>query len=165
MIKALFERVSVREFTSDRVEGEKIELILKAAMAAASAGNQQPWEFIVIRNRKILEELSKVHRYAQAIKNSNCTILACFKENGLKYPEYVQIDMAIACDNILLQAQDCGLGAVWIGIAPELESMEYVEKIVGLKDMRAFALIPIGTPKKIKQATNRFDSKRIHYLD
>ena len=63
-MKEIFERVSIRRYEERPVEGEKLEALLRAAMAAPSAGNQQPWEFYVIRDREVLEKLSKVSPYA-----------------------------------------------------------------------------------------------------
>ena len=66
-MKEIFDRVSVRKYTVQPVEAEKVEKLLRAAMAAPSAGNQQPWEFCVVRNRETLDQLAACSPYAKPL--------------------------------------------------------------------------------------------------
>ena len=70
MIKEIFERRSVRKFAAREVEAEKLEAVLRAGMAAPSAGNQRPWEFYIVRDREKLEALSQISRYAGPVAGS-----------------------------------------------------------------------------------------------
>lgn len=163
-MKELFERVSIRKFTDEPVEDEKIRAILRAAMAAPSAGNQQPWEFFVVRDRAILEKLSEVSPYAGCTKKAPVAIVSAYRE-GLWAQDYAQIDMSIAMENLWLACGGEGLGGVWLGIAPIEERMKAVERIMNLPDtVRAFAIFPYGYPDEERKQQDRFDQSRIHYI-
>ena len=159
-MKELFERVSIRKFTDEPVEDEKILAILRAAMAAPSAGNQQPWEFFVVRDRAILEKLSEVSPYAGCTKKAPVAIVSAYRE-GL----YAQIDMSIAMENLWLACGGEGLGGVWLGIAPIEARMQAVEEIVGIPaGLHAFAVFPLGYPAESWTQQDRFDESRIHFI-
>ena len=85
-MKEIFERVSIRKYEDRPVEEEKIRQILKAAMAAPSAGNQQPWEFYVITRKETLEALSKVSPYASCLAGAPLGIAAVYREDG-RWPQ------------------------------------------------------------------------------
>ena len=163
-MKEIFERVSIRKYTDRAVEDEKILAILRAAMAAPSAGNQQPWEFYVVRDRSKLEELSRVSPYAGCAKAAPVAIVSAYREK-LWAPAYAQIDMSIAMENLWLACGEQGLGGVWLGIAPVEERMRAVEDIVGIPEgLRAFAVFPLGYPAEERKQQDRFDESRIHYV-
>lgn len=165
-MKELFERVSIRKFELCAVEAEKMETILRAAMAAPSAGNQQPWEFVVVTNREKIAALSKSHRYAGCAANAPVVIVPCYRTEGLWAPEYAEIDLAIATENLLLAITGEGLGGVWLGIAPHKERMETVERILNLpKTLHAFALVPVGYPAEHRKQEDRFDPSRIRFVE
>ena len=163
-MKEIFERVSIRKYTDRAVEDEKILAILRAAMAAPSAGNQQPWEFYVVRDRNKLEELSRVSPYAGCAKAAPVAIVSAYREK-LWAPAYAQIDMSIAMENLWLACGEQGLGGVWLGIAPVEERMRAVEDIVGIPEgLRAFAVFPLGYPAEERKQQDRFDESRIHLI-
>lgn len=163
-MNSIFHRTSVRQFKDKKVEQEKINKILEAAMASPSAGNQQPWEFYVIEDKDILESLSKSSPYASCTKNAPMAIVVCYRDN-VRFPEYTQIDASACTENILLEADTLELGAVWLGIAPIKERMDNVKEIIGLDDgLSAFAIIPCGYPIRINSQQNRFDLEKIHYI-
>ena len=163
-MKEIFERVSIRKYTDRAVEDEKILAILRAAMAAPSAGNQQPWEFYVVRDRSKLEELSRVSPYAGCAKAAPVAIVSAYREK-LWAPAYAQIDMSIAMENLWLACGEQGLGGVWLGIAPVEDRMRAVEDIVGIPEgLRAFAIFPLGYPAEERKQQDRFDESRIHYV-
>ena len=163
-MKEIFERVSVRRFTAQPVPREALIKVLRAAMAAPSAGNQQPWEFYVVTDRETIEALSTVSPYSGCAKGAPAIIAAAYRKR-LWAPAYAQIDMSIAMENLWLTCGEEGLGGVWLGIAPEEERMRAVEKILSLpEDQRAFALFPIGYPAEERVQQDRFDESRIHFL-
>lgn len=162
----IFHRVSIRSFKEKPVEETKIERLLKAAMAAPSAGNQQPWEFYIVTGKQKLTALSKCSPYAGCAANAPAVIVACCKNSGIKFPEDAPLDMSAATENILLQAVHEGLGTVWLGIAPQQERMDAVKKVLDLPDtLSAFAMIPVGYPAKEVKPADRFDKSRIHLID
>ena len=163
-MKEIYTRVSIRKYQPKPVEPEKITAILRAAMAAPSAGNQQPWEFYVVTNPELIEKLSTVSPYSGCAKNAPVVIVSAYREK-LWAPMYAQIDMSIAMEHLWLACGEQGLGGVWMGIAPQEERMQAVEELVGIPEgLRAFAIFPLGYPAEERQQQDRFDESRIHYI-
>ena len=161
----IYTRVSIRKYQDRPVEKEKTMAILRAAMQAPSAANQQPWEFFVVTNRAKLAALSEVSPYAGMTKNAPIAIVAAYRKD-CRVPDYAQIDMSIAMENLWLETSMQGLGGVWLGIAPQEERMTAVEEIIGLPEtMRAFAIFPYGYPAEEKPQEDRFDESRIHFVE
>lgn len=161
---AIFKRTSVRNYQEKEVEDEKVERLLKAAMAAPSAGNQQPWEFYVVTDKIKMEQLSNCSPYAGCINGAPLAIVNCYRK-AIILPEYAEIDMSACTENILLEAEVLGLGAVWLGIAPLKDRMKIVKEIIEIpEELEVFAIIPCGYPLQIAQQQNRFDKSRIHYI-
>ena len=161
---SIYHRVSIRKYENRPVEPEKTEAILRAAMQAPSAGNQQPWEFFVVTDSAKLEALSKVGPYAGYTKDAPAAIVSAYREKCWM-PEYAQIDLSIAMENLWLEADAQGLGGVWLGIAPLEERMKEVEIILDIPaSLRAFAIFPYGYPAEQRIQENRFDTRRIHYI-
>ena len=164
-MNAIFTRVSTRNFEARDVENGLIVKILRAAMAAPSAVNQQPWEFYVTRDREIIEKLSRATPYTTPAKNAPVVIVPCYRTDNLAVPEMVQIDMAIATENILLEAEELGLGAVMLGIAPFEDRMKYVGEVINLpENFRAFTIIPVGYPKNKHPQEDRYEPSKIHTI-
>lgn len=164
-MKEIYSRVSTRRFEDKPVENEKITQLLKAAMQAPSAGNQQPWEFYVVTDKDKIKALSETNPYALCAANAPVVIVPCYRTDGARFPDFCEIDLSIATENLWLEATSLGLGAVWIGTAPLKERMEKVEAILGNPDgIHAFALVPVGYPAEGKEQENRFDESRIHYI-
>jgi nitroreductase len=164
-MKTILNRRSIRKYKDKPVEKDKVDKLLRAAMQAPSAANQQPWEFIVVEDKEILKKLSDASPYSKPAANSAVTFVLLSKINGLKFPHCIPQDMGAAAENILLEACDLDLGAVWMGIAPVKERMDNVRKIFDLtEDVDPFALISIGYPdEQENKFIDRFDEKRVHY--
>ena len=161
----IYSRVSIRKYQDRAVEDEKIKAILRAAMQAPSACNQQPWEFYVVTNRSKLEALSKASPYAGMTKDAPAAIVAAYRKEGI-VPQYNHIDMSAAMENLWLETDAQGLGGVWIGIAPIEDRMKTVEDIIGIPDnLRAFAIFAFGYPAEGRAQQNRYDESRIHYVE
>lgn len=161
----IFTRVSIRKYQDRPVEKEKTLAILKAAMQAPSAVNQQPWEFYVVTNREKLKALSEVSPYAGMTKDAPAAIVAVYRKE-CRVPAYAQIDLSIAMENLWLETDAQGLGGVWLGIAPLEERMKAVEEIINIPDtLRAFAIFPYGYPAEEREQQDRFDESRIHYVE
>lgn len=160
----LFHRVSIRKYQDRPVEREKIVEILRAAMAAPSAKNQQPWEFYVITKKDTLEKLSKASPYAGMTANAPVAIISAYRKD-CDVPCYADIDMSIAMENLWLKTDEIGLGGVWIGIAPIEERMELVHKMLDLpENVKVFSLFAMGYPAEERPQQDRFDPERIHFM-
>ena len=164
-MNSLYHRVSIRKYQDKPVEKEKVEAILRAAMQAPSAGNQQPWEFYVITDKPKLEALSQVSPYAGMTKDAPVAIVSAYRKD-CRMPEYAQIDLSIAMENLWLETDNQGLGGVWLGIAPLEDRMKAVEEIIGIPDtLRAFAIFPFGYPAEERKQQDRYDESRIHWVE
>lgn len=162
---AIFHRTSIRRFQPRPVESEKIEMLLRAAMQAPSAANQQPWEFYVIRNTEILAHLAQATPYTSPAKNAPMAIVIVYRDDTIT-ADFRNIDCAIAAENILLEADSLGLGAVMLGISPIPAWMEAVEKVLELpQNLHAFTVIPVGYPEKNNPQKDRYDTRRVHFMD
>ncbi|MBQ9389560.1 MAG: nitroreductase family protein [Synergistaceae bacterium] len=164
-MNAIFTRVSTRQFEPRKVESKYIIKILRAAMAAPSAVNQQPWEFWVSDDPEINARLSQVTPYATPARNAPVVIVPCYRMNDLAVPEMVNIDMAICAENILLEAEELGLGAVMLGIAPFEDRMNDTAEILKLpENFRPFMIIPIGYPLNKHPQEDRYEPSKVHTL-
>ncbi|MEE1228164.1 MAG: nitroreductase family protein [Lachnospiraceae bacterium] len=162
-LREILHRSSIRKFQDRPVEKEKIRQILRAAMQAPSAGNQQPWEFYIVTDPDMIESLSKSSPYAGPAAHAPVVIVSAYRKN-CQMPEYAEIDLSIAMENLWIATEAIGLGGVWLGIAPIRDRMAKVEDICHIPDTQhAFALFPIGYPAEVKKQQNRFDESRIHY--
>ena len=102
--------------------------------------------------------------YAWMTKDAPTAIVSAYRKD-CKVPEYAQIDLSIAMENLWLETDAQGLGGVWLGIAPVEERMQAVEKILDIPDtLRAFAIFPYGYPAEEKKQQDRFEPDRIHYI-
>ena len=161
----IYTRVSIRKYQDRPVEKEKTMAILRAAMQAPSAANQQPWEFYVVTNKEKLQALSEVSPYAGMTKDAPVAIVAVYRTDCL-LPMYAQIDLSIAMENLWLETVNQGLGGVWLGIAPLEDRMKNVEEILNIPDsLRAFAIFPYGYPAEEREQQDRFEESRIHYVE
>lgn len=164
-MNAIFKRISVRKYEDRPVEMEKIEKVLRAAMAAPSARNQQPWEFFVVTDREMIRDLAACSPYAAFLKDAPLAIVPCFRTEGLTAPSYAEIDMSIATENLMLEAADLGLGTCWMGIAPVRERMDAVNAVLGNPaGLEAFALVSCGYPAEERMQQDRYEESRIHWI-
>jgi len=162
----IFHRVSIRRFTDQPVEKEKIMQILRAGMQAPSTGNQQPWEFYVVTNREKIVALSQSHQFAGCAANAQVLIVPVYRKEGLWLPQNAQIDMSICQENMWLETDSLGLGGVWLGIAPERDRMDKVAEILELPDnLEAFSIFVLGYPAEERKQQDRFDESRIHFVE
>lgn len=163
-MNSIFTRRSIRTYEDKKVEDEKIEKLLRAAMQAPSAHNQQPWEFVVVKDRELLIKLSEINKYAKMIGKASCAIIAVANTDRIIMEEYWQQDMAASVQNILLEAVELDLGAVWTGVAPRELIVDNVNEILHFpKNIIPFAVIAIGYSQKQNVYKDRYDESRVHY--
>ena len=162
-LEAIHTRRSIRKYQSQPVPEAFIKDILAAAMSAPSAGNEQPWHFVVITDREILEKVSGINPYAAMAKNAPLAILVCGDLSLEKYPGNWVLDCAAAVQNLLLAAHAKGLGAVWTGIYPEKDRMEGFRRLLDLpENVLAHTLVPLGYPAQSLPREDRYKQDRVH---
>ena len=156
-------RRSIRKYTAAAVSEELVTELLEAAMAAPSAGNQQPWHFIVIRDRGLLDAVPGFHPHAGMAPGAPVGILVCGDPSLEKHAGYWVQDCAAATENLLLAAAAKGLGAVWCGVYPRAERVEGFTRLLGIPTpVIPFAFVPIGHPAESKPPARRFNPGRVH---
>ena len=158
----IFHRVSIRKYKKQPVEKEKILQILKAAMQAPSACNQQPWEFYVVTDPEKIQKLSQTTPYAGCAAGAPVVIVPVYRKENLPALPMVSIDMGICIENMWLETDALGLG----GVSPIQEWMDQIHQILELpEDVAAFSLFALGYPNEERAQQDRFDSNRIHFVE
>lgn len=159
----ILSRRSIRKFTPAEVTEAQVTALLSAAMAAPSAGNQQPWQFVVVRDKATLEAVAHLNPNAAMAPKAPVGILVCGDTRVEKYPGYWVIDCAAAVQNLLLTAHAMGLGAVWTGVYPTLDRVEGFAKLFNTpKGVVPHSFIPVGHPAEVKMREDRFRAERVH---
>jgi len=164
-LSVIHHRKSVRSFTGESISLGQMDILMKAAMAAPSAVNCQPWEFILVTDRRTLDALGDVLPYAKMIYKAGAAIVVCGipLQAHKHFVEYAVIDATLASQNILLAAEALGLGAVWTAAYPYPERMESVRSILNIPpDVIPLNVIPIGHPTGEDQPKEKYKPKKIH---
>lgn len=160
-IENILTRRSIRSYTDQDVEPEKIEAILEAGMAAPSGKNGQPWDFIVLTRREILDEMAERLPYAKMLREARVAIAVC--ADRTKSP-YWYVDCSAAAENILLAAHALGLGAVWTATYPYRDRMDVVKELCGLPgSYDSLCVIPVGYPAREARPKDNFDAGKIYH--
>ncbi len=161
-LEALFTRRSIRKYTDEPVSEEMLHTLLKAGMYAPSANNRQPWHFVVIRDRSLLEEITTIHPHAQMLKQAPLAIAVC--ADTTRSPRYWALDCSAATQNILLAAHALGLGAVWLAVYPNPTRVPAMSKLLHLPEhVTPVTLIAVGHPAEQKGPVERFRPEAVHY--
>ncbi len=161
VIENILTRRSVRSYTEQDVEPGKLEAILEAGMAAPSGKNGQPWDFVVLTRREILDEMAERLPYAKMLREARVAIAVC--ADRTKSP-YWYVDCSAAAENILLAAHALGLGAVWTATYPYRDRMDVVKELCGLPgSYDSLCVIPVGYPAREARPKDNFDAGKIHH--
>ena len=162
-MKEIFERRSIRKYSKLPISDDDIEKLLRAAMAAPSAGNQQPWEFIIIKDKKLLTDITKVHPYSQMLKEASVAIVVSADLDKEKHVGYWVQDCSAATENILIEAQHLGLGSVWLGVYPREGRVKGLKELLNLPvRVMPLSIVSLGYSEEKKEPSDRYDKLRIH---
>ena len=157
-------RRSIRKYVNKPVPEEVVRQLLDAGMHAPTARNIQPWHFVVVDERDMLDNLSAAHPYAKMLQESTMDILVCGDRNLQEMDGYIIQDCSAATQNIMLAAHALGLGSVWLGMYPREERMKKVGELLNIpSNILPVALISIGYPDESKPLPDRYKSDRIHF--
>jgi nitroreductase len=161
-MEIIYRRRSIRKYTDEAVPRDALEDIIRAGMNAPSAGNQQPWQFVIIDERTLLERITQIHPYAQMLHQAPAAILVCGDLEREKHEGYWVQDCSAAVENMLLEIVDQGLGGVWLGVYPREERVAGIRDLLGIPgNIVPFALISLGHPAEDKGPKNEFHGERI----
>ena len=162
-LEAVYSRRSIRKYRDRPVPAEMIEEMLRAAMFAPSARNFRSWQFIVVDERKKLDDLSEIHPYAKMLKQASLALLVCGDISIEPEDGYNAINCSAATQNILLAAHELGLGTCWLGLFPRKPRMDDVSKYFNLPEhIMPVNLIAVGWPAEQKSRPDRFEKEKIH---
>jgi len=162
-LEAIRKRRSIRKYRRDSVPANLVEEIIGAGMMAPSAGNQQPWHFVVVDDRQMLDGIIANHPHAGALKEAPAAILVCGDLRLEKHKGYWVQDCSAAIQNMLLAAHAAGLGTVWLGVYPREDRVRGLSKLFGLPgEVIPIAVIAVGYPAENRDSPDRFDNTRIH---
>ena len=166
IIENIMTRTSIRQFTDQPIAKDTLDLIVKAGMAAPSAMNKQPWAFVIVTDKEMLDSLNAKHPYAN-LKTATAAIVVCgnmdktIEGAGREY--WVQ-DCSAATENILLAAHGLGLGAVWCGVYPVEERVKDVSTVLSLPEtIIPLNIVTMGYPAENPEPKDKFNPENIHY--
>ena len=165
-IENIMTRTSIRQYKDQPVEQEKIDIMLKAAMAAPTAVNLQPWHFIVITNKQTIDQLSGRQPTNAPLLIALCgdTDKTTMPDGNGKLPDFWVQDVSAATENLLLAAHALGLGAVWTGVYPIMERTAEVANVLNCpKNIIPLAVVRVGYPDESPEPKNKFKEKNISY--
>ena len=165
-IENIMTRTSIRQYKDQPVEQEKIDIMLKAAMAAPTAVNLQPWHFIVITDKNTIGLLSGKQPTNAPLLIAVCgdTDKTSMPDGKMKLPDFWVEDVSAATENLLLAAHALGLGAVWTGVYPAMERVAEVANVLNCpNNIVPVAVVRIGYPDESPEPKNKFKEENISY--
>ena len=166
-IKNIMTRVSVREFTGEKISEAQIDTLLRAAMSAPSAINKQPWAFIVITDEEKIAQLGEALPYSRCSNHPAVAIIPCgdlTKAIPGEMADFWINDVSAATENLLLAAHAMGLGAVWTGLHPDMNRAKMVQEMLGLPEhIIPLCVVPVGIPAEQPAVKDKYLPENIHY--
>ena len=163
MIELLRSRRSIRKFTDRPIEPQKIEILKEAALRSPSSRNIDPWEFVFVDQRELLQKLARAKPHgAKFLAGAALGVVVC--ADGDKSDVWVE-DCAIASILIQMAAQSIGLGSCWIQIRnrmfdDKVTSEDYIKGVLGMPaQMKVESIVAIGYPAEIREPLPREELK------
>jgi nitroreductase len=132
-------------------------------MAAPSAEDERPWQFVVIDDQRIKQMITKAQRFAHMAPNAPVALLVCGDENLQKHRGFWGRACAAATENVLIEAQQLGLGAVWLGVNPVEGRVQGFRRLRNIPNhVVPFSLVLVGYPAECRIPADRYDESRVH---
>lgn len=168
VMQNILQRKSVRSYTDRPVSREALDTLVKAAMAAPTGRDMRPWKFIVIDDKTAMKQLAAKLPYAKMLSEAQAAIAVCgdlsIKDDKGNPSTNWAFDCSAATENLLLQAEAMGLGAVWTAVYPYDDRLPIVKEALGLpENIVPLNLIPIGYPQGNPQPKDKYNSANVHY--
>lgn len=163
-MEAIFKRRSIRKFQETPVPAKLTEKILRAGMAAPSAGDSREWEFILFEDAGKKAGIMEASEYAFPLKTAPLCILVCANLKEAVYEEHWEQDCSAAMENMLLEATYLGLGNIWLGIYPHKNRVDTVRELFSLPEhVIPMGLFAAGYAAKEKPPIDRYMEDRVHW--
>ena len=164
-LEFIFSRRSIRKFKNKEIPGTMINDLLEAAMAAPSAVARDPWHFIVVTDREVLNKIADILPNGKMLSDASAAFVVCgdITRAHDQQEAYMMQDLSAATENILLAANVLGLGGCWLGINPRPERMEGIKELFKLPDnIIPMCGIAVGWPADQPGARTRFNWECVH---
>jgi len=162
-LKAILTRRSIRKYSEKNIPEEYYEVLLKAAMHAPSARNRQPWHFIIINDREVLNKLASVSPSWKMLEIAASAIVVCGDLNLEDSESFIIQDCSAATQNILLAAHELGLGSVWLGVHPREDRLKPIVDILRIPgNILPVSMVSVGKPDEDREQPDRYNIERIH---
>ena len=165
-LNLIFGRRSIRRYQDRAIEPDKVEALLRAAMAAPSAVAKDPWRFVVLQDKAVLKRVSEGLRNGRFLAEAALGIVVCGDPSAAhdRQESYMLQDCSAAIENILIAAQALGLGACWLGVHPRPARIAFMREALGIPEsITPISGIAIGYPAEAKAARSRYDASRVHF--
>jgi nitroreductase len=164
LFSSLLKRRSIRKYTDQEIPSGAMDKLLKSAMYAPSAMNNQAWQFIVVNQRKKLDKVLKVIPHAEMLKSAQAAVLICGDLNLEKNIDYIQQNCSAATQNLMLCAHGLGLGSCWIAVYPVKETISSLQELFKLPEfVTPISLVSLGYPAENPIAEDRFKTEKVHF--
>jgi len=161
-LKNIFNRRSIRKYENRPLSQEHLRTLLEAAQFAPSAVNKQPWHFIVVDRRELMDKIMEIHPHAGMLKTASHAVIICGDEQLQHDNGYWIADCGAATQNLLLAAHAIGAGSCWVGLYPREQRMKDIAGLLGLPDhVKPFALVSLGYPAENKEQPERFRKDKV----
>lgn len=169
--ECIMTRTSVRRYQPDRtIPADTVEMLLRAAMAAPTAVNKQPWQYVVVDNRTDLDSLASRLPYAKMLSTASLAVVPCVDLGEVIEGEtaergfWIQ-DVSASTENLLLAAHALGLGAVWTGVYPDMDRVALVQQALGMPEsIVPLCVVPVGYPEGgIPAPKDKWKPEKVHY--
>jgi len=161
----IFSRRSVRKYESREIPADMYNDLFEAAMAAPSAVAKDPWHFLLITDRKILDTIVKILPNGQMLRQAPATVIVCGDINKAHANEvsYMLQDLSAAVENLLLAATALGLGSCWLGMHPRQDRIDGIRSLFSLPaNIIPMCGIALGWPAENPEPRTRFNPERVH---
>lgn len=163
-MKEIFSRRSIRRFTGEPLAPGDLERLLRAAMNAPSACNEQPWEFVVLREQAVMQGVRGFQPYSAPLDTAACAVVVCGDTTRQQYDGFWVQDCSAAAENLLLEAEHLGLGAVWMGLYPVQPWVEAMQALLALPEtVVPLGVIAVGHPAARVEPADRYRPERVHF--
>ncbi|PKL49987.1 MAG: hypothetical protein CVV42_04825 [Candidatus Riflebacteria bacterium HGW-Riflebacteria-2] len=167
ILKNIHARKSVRNFTADEVSEEQLITLVKAGMAAPTARNRQPWQFVVIRDKTAMQDLADKLPYAKMLASAAAAIVVCGDleiARAGNSEDMWMLDCSAATQNVLLALESMGLGGVWTACYPYDDRMQTVASALSLPEhIVPLCVIPVGHPTGVDKPKDKWKPERLHW--
>jgi nitroreductase len=164
-LQFIFERRSIRTYTPGDISESVVTKLLQAAMAAPSAGANDPWRFVVIRERETLNKIAAALPFGKMLSTAPLGIVVCGELDAAHdgHLSYLLQDCSAAIENLLLAAHALGLGACWLAVHPREDRVWKLGEILSLPaSVIPVACIAVGHPGEKKAPRTRFNPACVH---